>query len=206
MHISPHRRERAPLVEINPAEDKIIAAIHFVVEETERRDISVTQYDVVKTIFLADKNHLNVYGRPVVFDNYRAMEYGPVPSLAYSLLKGETHRLRQQHISQLPWKVRKAPEINSNANVYYEATPNWGDDILSESDTDSLRDALTTVKSLTFGQIKRLTHEDPAYVEAWDPDVSANNLMSYALLFENPNPEQAEIVMYLSQSRDPINR
>ena len=205
MHMSPQRPARAPLVELEPAEDKIIAAINFIVEESERRGLFVTQYDVVKTLFLADKNHLNTYGRPVIFDNYCAMEYGPVPSLAYNLLKGQTHRLRHHKVARLPWDSRKAPEVNANASVYYNATPNWGDDILSESDTESLQDALTTVKSLTFGQIKRLTHEDPAYVEAWDPDVSVNNTMSYALFFENPNPEQAEIVSYLSHNRDSVS-
>jgi len=196
------RRTRAPVVDLEPAEDKIIEAIAFVIAEAERRDLTVTQYDIVKTLFLADKAHLNAYGRPVTFDNYHAMAYGPVPSLAYDLLKGRLSALHRHPVSKLPWSRRKAPEINQNANVYFGAKSEWDEDVLSESDVDALKNALVVVKSLTFGQIKRLTHEDPAYVEAWNPDESPSSPMSYSLLFDNADQEQAEVVLYFSKSRE----
>ena len=44
------------------------------------------QYKIAKAIFLADVSHLNQYGRPVTYDNYVAMRFGPVPSKTYELL------------------------------------------------------------------------------------------------------------------------
>lgn len=199
-------RARAPIVELEPAEDKIIEAIAFVIAEATRRGLTVTQYDIVKTLFFADKAHLNAYGRPVTFDNYRAMPHGPVPGLAYDLLRGSLSGLRRHPVSDLPWSRREAPEISPTANVYFDAKPAHDEDVLSESDMEALRDALVAVKSLTFGQIKRLTHEDPAYVEAWNPDESLSSPMSYSLFFENPDPEQAEVVLYLSKTRESDHR
>lgn len=200
--ISRTQRVRAPLVELEPAEDKIIEAIAFLIAEGGRRNLTLTQYDIVKALFFADKAHLNAYGRPVTFDNYRAMPLGPVPSLAYDLLKGISSRLRRHSISAFPWKRRPAPEISPKAYVYFDSKTDWDEDILSESDVDALQSALMTVKSLTFGQIRRLTHDDPAYIEAWNPDVSLSSKISYSLLFEAPNQEQAETVRYLSKSRE----
>ncbi len=199
-------RHRAPVVELEPAEEKIVEAIAFVIAEAERRNLTITQYDIVKTLFFADKSHLNTYGRPVIYDNYVAMPHGPVPSLAYDLLKGCTFRLRRYPLDSLPWSKRPAPEISAGASVFFGAKREFNEDVLSESDVEALRDALIAVKSLTFGQIKRLTHEDPAYIDAWHSDESVNTPMSYALFFESPDEEMAEIVAYLSRHRESHDR
>jgi hypothetical protein len=196
-------RHPAPVVELEPAEEKIVEAIAFVIAEAERRGLIITQYDIIKTLFFADKSHLNTYGRPVIYDNYVAMPHGPVPSLAYDLLKGWTSGLRHHRLDSLPWSRRAAPEISPSANIFFSAKRDFNEDVLSESDVEALRDALIAVKSLTFGQIKRLTHEDPAYIDAWHSDESLNTPMSYALLFESPDEEMAEIVAYLSRHREP---
>jgi uncharacterized phage-associated protein len=44
------------------------------------------QYKIAKAIFWADVNHLNKFGRPVTYDNYVAMKFGPVPSKTYEFL------------------------------------------------------------------------------------------------------------------------
>lgn len=44
---------------------------------------------ILKVLYLADKLHLSRYGRFIVRDNYVAMEYGPVASNTYDLLKDE---------------------------------------------------------------------------------------------------------------------
>ena len=45
------------------------------------------QYWVLKAIYLADKEHLQKYGRQMFGDRYIAMKLGPVPSLAYDIVK-----------------------------------------------------------------------------------------------------------------------
>ncbi|MDD9705989.1 Panacea domain-containing protein [Seohaeicola sp. SP36] len=177
-------------VEMKPSLDRIIAALYFVMAEAQRRGRKVSQYDLVKTLFLADRAHLNEWGRPVTYDNYCAMLHGPVPSLAYDLLKGNDKALRDHHLHGVPWK--SVPHVNATKHFYPSDGALRPEDFLSPSDIEVLGNSLGVVHSLGFGQIRRLTHEDPAYVDAWREDGGrAAYPMKLGLLFDDPNFEQA---------------
>ena len=177
-------------VELKPSAERIVAALYYVMVEAKRRGRSGTQYDLVKTLFLADRAHLNDWGRPVTYDNYCAMQHGPVPSLAYDFLKGNEKALRDHHMSGLPWRSVS----HSRSTKHYFAAENVlaPEEFLSESDIEALGNALGVVQSLGFGQIRRLTHEDPAYLDAWRDDGGrAAYAMKLGLFFDEPNFEQA---------------
>jgi uncharacterized phage-associated protein len=161
--------------------------------EAANQHTNVTQYDIIKSLFLADRAHLNRYGRPITYDNYVAMKYGPVPSLAYDLLKDDPD-------GKLPWKKRAAPEIGDTCYIYEKPTRAQNEDVLSESDCGELRAALTVIKALGFHQIRKLTHEDHAYVDAWEDEGERQQFpMSYALFFDVPNDEGAKDLAFLSK-------
>jgi hypothetical protein len=184
---------------LQPNTDRIIESVLFLVQEAERRGISITQYDVVKSIFLADKAHLNKYGRPITFDNYVAMKHGPVPSLTYDFLKENQTAIRR-HSIDLPWDRRAAPEFGKGCYIYSHPHRAPDMEVLSESDLEELRNALTVVKALGFVQIKRLTHGDQAYMAAWrDEGTRSQYPMNYSLLFETPNEKKAEEISFLSK-------
>jgi len=67
---------------------------------------------------------------------------------------------------------------------------------LSVSDLEELDAAVKMVASLTPGQIRRLTHEDPAYIEAWKrkPKGKKKSDIDYKQLIERR--ESVEEVMY----------
>ena len=48
----------------------------------------ISTFYAAKVFFLAEKQHLNQFGRPVVGDRYIAMRNGPVPSTLYDWFKG----------------------------------------------------------------------------------------------------------------------
>lgn len=191
---------KAPRVTLIPNMDKILDAVCYVIFEAKNRNSELTQYDIVKTLFLADKAHLNKYGRPITFDNYFAMNHGPVPTTTYDLLKENKRTLNKHDIDVLPWKrTKKEGHNHYKYSLKSRKTPDF--ESLSQSDKDALKNALITVKSLTFGQIRKLTHEDSAYEEAWDEDNPAqkSHRMSYGMLFESPNFEAAEHIEFLSK-------
>lgn len=182
-------RQRAPIVKIRSNSAKIKEAIVFLIGLGARQNKALSQYDIVKALFLADRRHLNEYGRPVIFDNYTAMEHGPVPSLAYDFLKSN---------DAMPWKKDKAEK----AKFHFHSPEREADEeLLSPSDFDALSDALTTVKSLGFAQIRKLTHEDQAYVDAWDPEDGSRKAfdMSYAMLFDVPSLDKALELAFASE-------
>lgn len=160
---------KAPRVELTPHIERILAAIAYVIGRAEARDRRLSQYQIVKALFIADRSHLNKYGRPITFDNYVAMTHGPVPSLAYDILKQERSALAKIGNRPLPWQ--REP-INGHSE-YFAADPS-GRDELSQSDIEELDGALTVILTLSFSQIRRITHDDPAYQEAWsDEDAKA---------------------------------
>jgi len=65
---------------------------------------------------------------------------------------------------------------------------------------DELRSALTIVKAFGSAQIRRLTHEDQAYLDAWEGhDGRRQYPMSYALLFDESAEGKAEELAFISK-------
>jgi len=193
------RRQRAPLHALTPHVEKIVAAIVVLLKEAKRRGLPATQYDIVKSLFLADRGHLNKYGRPITFDNYVAMKDGPVPSLAYNFLKEDATSLRR-HGQKLPWRRKAARDLGVRAFAFEIESDNVDTSVLSPSDVEELKAAFTIVKALGFRQVRKLTHEDQAYIEAWEDDGPSNGYkMSLSLLFDVPNEELAGELAFLSK-------
>jgi uncharacterized phage-associated protein len=190
-------RRKAEVVNIRPDINRILAAICYVIDVAERNRFNFTQYDVVKSLFLADRSHLNKFGRLVTSDVYVAMIHGPVPSTAYDLLKQNRTRMKSFGLGDLPWKSH---DIGHGRLVFSGADVSLVDGELSFSDKAALDAAVTTINSLSFGQIRKLTHEDPAYIDAWEDDTDRKQFpISLGLLFDTPNFEKAREIMDISK-------
>ena len=185
-------RQKAPIIKVTPNISKIIESLVFLISEADRLNKSASQYDIVKSVFLADRSHLNEYGRPITFDKYVAMEHGPVPSTAYDLLK------KDPTSEGYPWK---RVVQNRTTNRYFDASRKYNENILSESDVNALSNSFVIVKSLGFQQIRKLTHEDQAYVDAWEDDELKKAFdISYIMLFDVPNMDKALDVAFFSEN------
>lgn len=170
------------------------AILHLVTQKPR-----LTQYGIVKALFLADRSHLNRYGRPITFDNYIALEHGPVPSLAYDALK-PSFDYEACFGEPRPWVSTPDPLQSKNNRFAALRAPRR--DVLSATDIEALDDALHVVSSLSFGQLKRLTHEDPAYVEAWDHrgDLQMADMHLPLLIEENGEERVAELAYISAQT------
>ena len=125
-----------------------------------KRD-SLSQYPIVKSVFLADRQHLNEVGRPITFDNYVAMEQGPVPSLIYNLLV-LPNTFEEIYHSPRPWSVTRVGKRN-----LYRASRKPNLEVLSQTDQETLDENFKKVIILNKDQLAKLLHSDPAYKEAW---------------------------------------
>lgn len=178
---------------------KIINSIAFIIAKANAKGVEPTQYDILKSLFLADKAHLNNWGRLITFDNYLAMKHGPVPSAAYDFLKQNEWRMKKSGVDTLPWS-RKAGD--KGKLQFFDATIENFEDVLSQSEMDALDAALATVLGLGFSQVRRLTHEDAAYIEAWDDESDRDSFpMSLALFYETPDFEAARTLSEYSPYR-----
>jgi len=192
--ITPHPRARATGMVPNGA--KVREAILHIIHETDARDRRVTQFDILKTLFLADRSHLNKYGRPITFDEYVAMKDGPVPSLAYDVLKGALGGLREAEIEKPLWVARPA---GARSFHFMKAARQASEDILSESDIEELNEALTLVLKLGYNGTWKKVHADPAYIKVWGARGERNQVpIDPELLLDRPHEHAGRDLKFLS--------
>lgn len=191
-------RQKAEIVQLKPDINRVAATIAYVIHCAEQLSTRFTQYDIVKSMFLADRSHLNEYGRLVSGDRYVAMVHGPVPSTAYDLLKREQVTMRVHNLEDLPW----SHEVGSKPKTFefHSANVEWIDDYLSPSDKKAIQAAVSTIRSLSFSQVRKLTHDDAAYIDAWEDRPDKRQFpMSLGMLFEVPNFDRARQLSEMSK-------
>lgn len=184
-------------IKLTPKRDKIVEALLFLIERAQNQYKEVTQFDLVKSLFIADTAHLETYGRPVTYDNYSAMKNGPVASEAYDMLKGnygKAHLMEQ-------WPLWSRTRVSGS--IYRFDRPVRAPNLkkLSTSDRSELIAAQDVVWSLGFGAVSDLTHEHRAYKAAWNkkehPDTKAFP-MNYKLLVPGDDEELVAEIAFAS--------
>lgn len=127
------------------------------------------KYQAVKFLYLADREHLARYGRPITYDNYFALWYGPVASKALDLLEGDQRVLKEAQISKLPFKTASGKAPNGSDTIFIsEPERDINLDLFSKSDIRVFEEIIEKYKSYTFKQLMDLTHQHEAYKEAWE--------------------------------------
>ncbi len=143
-------------------------------------------YWALKVFYFADKEHLQKYGSPIFNETYIAMDKGPVPSLAYDIVKyvrGDGHFCFDQP------DASTALEVPNNKTILPKREPDTK--VLSKSEIECINIAYNKIKNLSFGQLKDLSH-DGAYNSVDDNDnIPLNGIIG---TLENKN----EILEYLS--------
>lgn len=182
-----------------PNKRKIVESILFIIERAGEGGAYPTQYAIVKSIFAADLFHLQKYGRPVTFDNYSALPFGPVPSETYDMLK-PGYDAADLHEEVWPlWERKHAPEIAGTAYRYCNPKRPANRRRLSQSDMDELSSAYELVKQLGFVGTRDWTHDHPAYKNAWESRGSSKSSpMDYVQLVGLEDEELVNDLVYAS--------
>jgi hypothetical protein len=186
---------------MRPNHRRILEAVLFLISEATRQGKYVTEYDIDKSIFIADVEHLNKYGRPITYDNFAAMKDGPVPSATRDILqpgyKGRPHYIEEWP----PWDRVPSPADGNLAHKFINAKREPNLRALSKTDTQCLREALTLVKSKGFRGTRQYTHDHPAYVDAWPKTATGGRYwMDYEKLFKDADPETVEDLIFSSKN------
>lgn len=191
-------RQKAEVVQLAPDIERIVAAVAYTIHAAEALEARFTQYDIVKSLFLADRAHLNDFGRLVSGDRYVAMIHGPVPSTAYNLLKRDVVTMEKFGLDELPWRAERG--IQPKTFEYHSADIDWVDDYLAPSDKEAIDASVGIIKNLSFTQVRKLTHEDPAYIDAWEDSPDRKQFpISLGMLFDVPNFDRARQLAEMSK-------
>jgi uncharacterized phage-associated protein len=159
--------------------DSALGAMVYIASKNLR---NLDKYKLCKLIFLADKSHLVRYSRPITGDVLCAMEYGPVPSTTLNLL---TDLIQEVYVDNRVSVLSRHLTVDKNFRYPHFSVRESCDfsQLLSLSDIDALDQTIEFHGNKTFEELKALTHEMPAWKNAWSQSYSRNTPMKFEDLF-----------------------
>jgi uncharacterized phage-associated protein len=144
--------------------EKALAALVYLASKPQAVP-ALDKYKAGKLLFLADKHHLVRYGRPILGDFYRALDYGPIPQKTMDHL----HSLVDDRRQRTPEGTRLAKVLAVERRYQYPRfTANAEPDlaVFSVSERRALDHVIAEHGKRSFDELKALTHEMPAYKKA----------------------------------------
>jgi uncharacterized phage-associated protein len=150
---------------------RILEAFAYIAERAPAHKKNT--YNVLKVFYLADKLHMERYGRFIFDESYSAMKKGPVPSTAYDLIK--VIRSGQE----LPFSIQSPVTLDSNHMV--TATRQADEDLFSGSDLLCMDEVIKLSESEDLGE---LSHDN-----AWKSTVRNSFMPIEAILSTLQNSE-----------------
>lgn len=139
---------KLPKPQMSLDEQNLLEAMSYISE----RFVGINMYITLKVFYVADKMHMERYGRFIFKDNYCAMRKGPVPSRAYDLIKDIRNN------TPLPDRLEKTVDVSEKYIVTPLRPAYLG--MFSESDTECLDEVIELGKVTDLGD---LSHDD-----AWE--------------------------------------
>jgi len=136
--------------------EKAIETILYLANRIQRP----TYHSITHLLYFADKTSLEKFGRFICGDDYYAMEFGPVPSSVYNMLKESICTDEYGFITDPRPRVRPLRDANL--------------EFFSESDIECLDMAIDSYGEDPFWKIVDESH-DAAYEQAWDDRGSADS-------------------------------
>ncbi|MCP5431658.1 MAG: SocA family protein [Alphaproteobacteria bacterium] len=186
-------RPSGPRLNFKPKVDKILELLVYLAHKRPNAD----QYQAVKLFYLADREHLNRFGRPITFDLYYALDYGPVASTALDLIKGRRPALRKAKIEQLPIKIEKRAHIL----ILAEPKRSVNYDLFSKSDIEVFDKTIDRYGNCNFDALYKLTHSHFAYDAAWKSRTKGE---SRALMYYEDMLEEGAIKASILEDIEPV--
>lgn len=139
--------DRPDAIRFRFAADKALAILHWVA----LRHPAIGIKAVLAACYLAEKDHLNRFGRPIFGASYRAMTSGPVPVEIYQMLKGEPYWLAETARERFPWEI-------SGTDLFPVVSDEPSLDCLSKSDLDAVAAAIDKAMRLRLDRRTAETH------------------------------------------------
>jgi uncharacterized phage-associated protein len=152
-------------LKFRPKIEKIVELMLYLAHKRPGAD----KYQAVKFFYLADREHLNRYGRPISFENYYAMSYGPVASTVLDFLNGKLGQLKSAGIDALPFETNAGRTSDDKYATTFIGKPlrNVNFDLFSKSDLKIFDEIIDKYRDATFDDLFKITHDHFAWSNAW---------------------------------------
>ena len=151
-----------------PKLDKIVELLLYLAYVRPGAD----KYQAVKFFYLADREHLRRFGRPITFEDYYALWYGPVASNTLDFLNENHLALRSAGIRALPFRtergtIRTKSGRDTDTVFIREPDRKVNFDLFSKSDLQVFDEVISKYGNASFDELYEETHSHFAYDNAW---------------------------------------
>lgn len=134
--------------------EKVETTIHAILYILKGLGGSSGFHKIFKILYFADQKHLVKYGSPISQDTYIAMQNGPVPSLAYDILKS----LRGYSLSESNNEFKSYFNLIGNHEVELLKEPELEN--LSYSEIECINQSIKENKNLAFQKLTDKSHDN----------------------------------------------
>ncbi|WP_250656477.1 Panacea domain-containing protein [Alkalimarinus coralli] len=159
---------------------KILEAFAYIATHAPKKN----EYNVLKVFYLADKLHMERYGRFIFEDSYSAMPKGPVPSIAYDLIKQIRTAGKIPHSLTTPIQIQEHHKVLPLRDA--------DEDVFSGSDLECIDEILELSANSDLGD---LSHDD-----AWK-QTSKNSIIPVELIISTL--QNSDELLELHRNRHP---
>ena len=151
-------------LEFRPDYNKIVETRLYLAHKRPGAD----KYLVVKLFYLADREHLIRYGRPITRDKYVALTYGPIASNAMDLMERDSYVMRKANIDTLPFDIGEKQTKRGATQTLGRPHREIDRDLFSRTELAVLDETIAAYGGLDFDGLYNLTHSHFAYNRAWN--------------------------------------
>lgn len=141
---------------------KALESVLYIASRLKNPDL----HEVLKIRYFADKIHLSEYGFAASGDHYVAMDFGPVASNIYDLLKVARGNASDYHVRRFGNLVKGTLTVDAGKPHGVHALREPDTEFLSKSDIECIERAIAEYGELDFESRTKISH-DAAYDAAW---------------------------------------
>lgn len=161
---------------------------------------NLTKLRAAKLLFFLDKLHLIKYGRPVIGDQYYALDRGPIPSISLDIM----NEVVDERPRGIPLPNRDvflkyvSVETKGKDHPTFHKKKDYDPDIFSKSEMEVLEQVIREYGRKGIGALIEETHQD----FAWQ-NTNRNSAIDYRDFFDN---EQKSLATYQLLEEDQEDR
>lgn len=158
---------------------KAVQCLNYLAEKGGGR---INKMKAIKLVWLADRLHLRLYGRPVLIDQYMAMKFGPVQSGLKDLAEDKQEFLAEEESAYRNEYLRLEEHT-----VLSKKSPDF--DVFSESEQQALQSVYDHFGTLDQFALAELSHRYPEwdkFREQLERGEGSRFSMDFADFFGNP--------------------
>lgn len=174
--------------------DDVLTLKAAVLHILNRAGGTLDKYRIYKSLYFANKEHLNRYGRLITSDTFFALKFGPVPTKLADVLDfiQSIKRMNQSDKERFTPIIKSLESCGDDATNYFTAKELPDMDELSVSDIECLNIGLDKCVGQDFGMIKEESHD-----KAWQNAFSKPNHKSIDILdmVEESNQGMREYIL-----------